>query len=257
MLNGGVIELIGTPGAGKTTVAAGLAEELTLRGFAPLRLPEAGRLVARRSAIGSLLPERHPRLEAALAWRLFSIERLWRGLVFLAARPRLVWLLVATQSRRPRSAQLRRRRVVHWWLRMAGTRAMLVRRRLPNEVVLLDEGFYHRVVQLFASADEMPDRETISRYIALVPAPDRLIHVSASLDECRRRILARGVWRRFEDEGEDRLMAFLRSAEAAVTAAVDEASHRPGVLDTVDNGSSPEDIDLSGVLAMLGTEVRT
>jgi hypothetical protein len=65
-----------------------------------------------------------------------------------------------------------------------------------NEVVVLDEGFVHRVVSLYVSASENADPEVVENYLKLLPQVDIVIFVKAPLDICLERIVRRRLpWR--------------------------------------------------------------
>lgn len=233
------IELIGMPGSGKTTVSHLLCRELETLGIVPLTLPEAGRVVARRSWLGAVLSPPGTTWGDRFAWKIFGLERLMRGVGFLVIRPRLAWLLIMSQLRRPRSARGRQRRVMSWWIRIAGARSVLLARRNDDEVVVLDEGFCHRVVQLFSSADEVPDHTMIARYASYIPFPDVLMHVAASVDLSYSRIVDRGIWERLEREDPVRVKAFLASADLAISHLLDSGEARAARVIEVNNTSEP------------------
>ncbi len=250
----GVVELIGVPGSGKTTVARLLGGELEEGGLVPLTLPDAGRTLARRSLAGALIPDPPSLWGDRLAWKLFEVERLVRGIWFLLARPRFATQLLVQQLRRPSGARARRRRVVHWWIRTAGARSLMLSRQLDNEVVLLDEGLCHRVVQLFSSADEVPDERMVSEYVSSVPLPDVLVHVVAPVDVAFERVLERGVWERLADEEPSRLRGFLSSSAAAITQLLDAVDGLEVQVIEVDNStqSVPSAGQISGLLRAAG-----
>ena len=247
-----LIELIGVPGSGKTTVTDLLCRELETVNLVPLTVPEAGRAMARRSWLGAFIPAESKPWGDRLAWKLFEFERLVRGLGFLLVRPGFAVRLIAFQLRRPRSAR-GGRRVVHWWIRAAGARSLLLARCLGNEIVLLDEGLCHRVVQLFSSADEVPDQEVITRYVRDLPFPDVLIHVVAPVDVSYSRVMNRGVWERLEDEDPARVRTFLSSAAVAISYLLDtEKARNSRVLDVDNSGQAPSGLDILGRLRSEG-----
>ncbi len=237
-----VVELMGTPGAGKSTVARALQVALSELGVAVLCSPESTPEVAARSGLGALAARlASGRPGEILNWRIFAFERWLRGISVLLARPGLVRILLSSQILRPAAAQAAPRRPTHWLVRMAGERAMLLSRRKTGEVVVIDEGFCHRVVQLFTSSVETADPRTVARYVAVVPAPSLVIRVMAPVGVCLARIRDRGVWDRFDGD-EEGLESFLNSAADALVMVADQLENRGVRLVTVDN-SGPDDPD--------------
>lgn len=246
-----VIELVGIPGAGKSTVARELCRQLEAAGRTPLVLPEAGRQAARRSRLGRMLGASSPRWGPRIAWKVFQFERLARGLGFLVARPVFGFRLVAGQARRPPAAR-RGRRVLYWWVRTVGARSVLLRHRLPDEVVVFDEGLCHRVVQLFASADETPDPAGIARYARAIPFPDVLIHVVAPTELAFRRVHERGLWRRLAGEDPRRIRRYLESAAVAISHLLATDPARAGTVVELENAAELPVTGLQDLLAAVG-----
>ncbi|UCG25667.1 MAG: hypothetical protein JSW55_06665, partial [Chloroflexota bacterium] len=148
-------EFIGAPGAGKTTLLPAAAEAMAGRGLTAYTVAEAARPFARRTwpgaAVARLAPESW---RGPLLWQTFYRLSLLDRMRFFAGHKRLLCLVLASQWRRPASADARQRRVLHWYFRHAGYYEFLRKRATSGELLIFDEGFVHRVVQLFASAVE-------------------------------------------------------------------------------------------------------
>lgn len=249
-----LVELMGTPGAGKSTVAGALHVALLERGIPVLRSPGSGPEVAARSIPGVLVGRlTRGRLRRVLTWRLFALERWVRGIATVLASPGLVRIVLSSQILRPSAAQTRSRRPTHWLIRMAGERSMLLSRRRAGEVVVVDEGFGHRVVQLFTSAVEAADPDLVARYLSTVPSPSLTINVAAPVEVCFARIRSRGVWDRFAGD-DDGLRAFLYSAAGALEMVARRYEESGIRLVTIDNSAVADPGQVSErVLAALQT----
>jgi len=231
-----IIELVGCPGSGKTTLIPTVVEVCGRRGIVAQHVNDAARPFTRRTLPGRLLRavpagDNEPRI----CWGLYVAYRGWYAAVFAARNPRLVRHLWRTQRARPSSADARERRVLHWYLRMMGAREFLQRHAYEHEAIVFDEGFVHRVVQLHASSVESPRTQMIAQYAALIPRPDLIINVQAPPHICAERISHRGVWSRLVRRDASELTRFVDNAHRAVSVMVDEIRRRGWTIVDIDN----------------------
>lgn len=227
--------MAGAPGSGKTTLLSTVQESCRTRGIAAYTVVEAARPVARRTALGraaSRLPE------AARGKALWGVFRLWSAVHtvgFAMRRPALVSLVFRSQRHRPAGSDAGSRRVLYWWLRLAGSHGFLMSHGRASDALVLDEGFVHRTVQLFASSVERPDQRAVEAYIGLVPQPDLLIHVASSPEVCGRRVRERGVWGRLAHRSSDEVDSFVNNAHRTIELAVEAGRDRRWHVVDVDN----------------------
>ena len=249
----GVIELIGIPGAGKTTVAGILEDVLRDEGLIPYDVVSAARVYAKRTWVGRVLGRllAGSVLSRAL-WGVY-LAYSWAYVPYFAFRnPRLVRNIVVSQARRPGEADVAERRVLFWYARLIGSHGFLLSRAYPGEVLVLDEGFVHRVVQLHASDVERPSADAIEAYLRLVPVPTAVIHVRAPRDVCLDRIRNRGLWARYQGDDGSKLTGFLESADRAVRMAVEAMDRLGWSVEHVDNSG-----DMAAIRPKLETLTRT
>jgi len=246
-----VIELAGAPGAGKTTLLPAVADACDAVGLRPYTVTEAARPFARRTALGRLEDVLPSTTGRRLLWAIFYWASMLGGLRLAWRHPRLVVDVVRSQRGRPADADAGRRRVVYWFFRMAGAHLFLRRHGRAGEVLILDEGYVHRTVQLHSSAVERPVPRRIAAYVAALPRTDLVVVVRAPVDVCQDRVRRRGVWRRLGHRSPAEIDRFVANAHEAVTLATAavRAAGRP--VFEVDNAGSLADAEVT-----LKAEVR-
>jgi hypothetical protein len=89
----------------------------------------------------------------------------------------------------------------------------------PDEIIVFDEGFSHRVTHLYVSELEEPDPACIVEYLKLLPRIDLVILVKASLSTCVERIYTRGLTGRLSGKSRQDVNRFIASAEQVVNIA--------------------------------------
>jgi Ser/Thr protein kinase RdoA (MazF antagonist)/thymidylate kinase len=232
-----VIELVGAPGAGKTTVLGAVQAGCAADGLHAATIVDAARTVAARTPIGKVavraLP---PRLRAKALWALFLAQRRISAAGFARRHRALIRSVRASQRERPAGAEADERRVLHWYIRMAGATTSWRRHAHDDEALIVDEGFAHRAVQLFTSVVEAPDAARIAAYVELIPRPDLLIHIRAPAEVCERRVLARGVWPRFEGRDPQELGRFIAHAHRATELVAEAAATDGWSVLAIENG---------------------
>ena len=234
-----IIELVGAPGAGKTTLLPAVCEFFQERHLTAFTIVQAARPLTRRTVLGKVISGlTPPTWRRAVLWQLFYRLGSLYQLKFMARHPRLAWQVFHSQNRRPTAADVRQRQVRHWYFRLAGEYEFLKRQLRPNELLVLDEGFVHRVVQLFASSAERPNSAQIAAYIDLLPQPDLVIFIQAPAEICQRRIYARGLWPRAHQKSPAEIAQFVANAHCAVNLAVAQAQRKGWPLVNLPNGGS-------------------
>lgn len=233
------IELVGTPGAGKTTLAGELIDILADQDLAAGTLVDRGRPHAARTVPGRILARITPTpFQRPLLWMLFYALSAVHGLRFARERRSLTGLVVRGQRRRPIPARLRRH-ILFWFFQLGGRRRFLERTSRPGDILVLDDGFLHRAVHLHASPAERPQAEQISTYVDLLPRPDLVVRPVASRETCKRRVRERGVWRHSSHLTNEELSSYLANAERAVHLAVERARELGWDVVEVDNERDP------------------
>lgn len=232
-----VIELAGGPGAGKTTLLPMVVDAVVDEGLDPVEAARDGRMLAQRTRPGrAVVRWLSDRNRDRALWLIYLVYATILGLGLAVARPGLLRMLVA-QAGRPPEAMVSERHVVRWFIRHAGTERLFRRVGAAGEVLIVDEGYVHRVVQLFTSAVERADLAAVRRYLAQVPPPTLVVVVDAPADLAWKRIRSRGIWDRMSRVDEAALNSFVEHAFEAIALASACARESGWRVTTVDNSS--------------------
>lgn len=232
-----IIELVGAIGAGKSTLAGALQEWLSERGFEALSPADGlSRCLARspswRLACRLLylaLGERRGRRATVRVGRTLALMR------FVLAHPRLAWLAARSAGELP-LPRWHRRTIRRLFFQVAAEYQFLRGRLRPDEVVVFDEGFVHRAVNLYGWRENGIDRALLSRYFARLPASDLVVLVTAPAEHCAARSRERGLPRRLRGQEEKVISRLLANSAliAGLAAGYLAESERPYLV--VENG---------------------
>ncbi len=239
-----IVELAGAPGSGKTTLLPEVAAGVGDAGFHASTIEELAPVLASRTALGKVVATVVPAagLRRRGLWAVYRALRLWHAVRFAISNRSLVGAVARSQRGRPARAEVRERRVLHWYVRAMGARRLADVYTNDDEAVIFDEGLTHRVVQLFTSAVESADDDAVAGYIARLPVPDLLVFVSAPQALCKRRVVDRGLWERFDHKPErqavEEVEAFVGHAWKAVDRAVRDAKVLDWPVATIDNSTT-------------------
>ncbi len=167
-----VVELAGAVGAGKSTMAPVVVEILRTRGHDAMTLADA---------MTGLRGERRR-----------SLVDLPSGLVFAVRHPRLVGLVGAQLVRAPLT-WAHRSRILGLVIRLGARQRYLARHVPAGRVVVVDEGFVQRAVNVFGWLPDGPRPADLARYVALAPIGDVVVIVRAEHGVATARAEARGL----------------------------------------------------------------
>ncbi len=242
-----IVEFIGTPGAGKTALMPVVGAHFNRLGFQALPVLEAARPFASRTPAGKFVRvSTSGRLRRSLLWQLFYLSSFAGRQRFRRQHRTLIRSVLAFQQQRP-ITQADRRHVLRWFIHLTGTYEFLKAYSRPREVLVFDEGFVHRVVQLFASESEDPDPARVAAYLDLVPQPDLVVFPRAASATCERRVFERGLWDRFRVKEREAASRFIANAHRVVTFAVGHIRSKGWTVVEVDN----DDREISASMAAL------
>jgi thymidylate kinase len=230
-----VVEFVGTPGAGKTTLATGLVALLSEEGLNAVTMLGAARPHTARTLPGRTVRRLAPsQLRRPLLWQLFYWWSVTHAVRFGAAHPTLFTFVLKSQLARPITVK-RKSHNLFWFFQLAGRYRFLTAMAQGPVVLVVDDGFLHRSVQLCTSHLEAPDPAKVNAYVALLPKPDLTVHVLAPVNVCERRIRERGVWAHSIGLSTSELARYVEHAEQAVAYAVQDARERGWAIVEIDN----------------------
>lgn len=242
-----IVELIGTPGSGKTTMIPVIANLFSEHAYLARTIVKAARPVVSRTFSGRIVSKIFPpSLRDPLLWQLFYYQSYISRNQFSKEHPELVSFVRKWQFSREISTEEIEHNL-YWWFHLTGYYQFLKHRLLPREVLLLDEGFIHRVVQLNASDHETLDIDRLNKYINLVPRPDLVVFVKAPADECEKRVFERGLWTRFQHKSRQQVSQYISNSHLVVNTAIDiinEMDWEVVEIDNSVNGITPTEHEL-------------
>ena len=220
-----VIELAGTPGAGKTTVAAALVHEPPgerIRGVHDRRCRSPSRPPNHRGPPAG--PDTQHPAPSTRARYVFYLGGVSYGLTFAVKHRDLVRHVIrACRMHRVVGDAIGETHATFWFVQLCGRVAFLRATARSGEILVVDDGFLHRAVHLHASTLGTVDVPAVQEYTSLVPRPDLLVHLTVPPDLCRRGSGVGGIWAHARDIDDVRLVAYLESAHVAVNSATERA----------------------------------
>lgn len=230
-----IIELIGTPGSGKTTIMQAVIEHFRGRGVDAYSRRDIHRVYRSRSPARRLVRWAPGHLQERIFLRLASFHRTLEWQKHLLTLAPLIRHVQETQQNRPVEAGVDARNILPSFRRSVESYGLLKTHRRPSDVLVFDEGFVHRVVALYVSPVEMPDPARVKTYLNLVPPADYVIHIQSPPEECMRRRIQRGLTGYLATLDEESLARFFAHAHATITLTVDHLRQKGWTVLEIDN----------------------
>ncbi|HEY7615961.1 MAG TPA: phosphotransferase [Terriglobales bacterium] len=239
------IEFTGEVGAGKTTLAAAFRRQAESCGYRALSPEEAAQLAMERTLPGRWL--------ARLPWtgsRERVLGRLYRWFAAPLAQSAFARQHAELMRQVDRSERARRtlpdkhRGIIRrLFFDVAALYQFALPRLKPGELVVLDEGFAHRAVNLFAWEPGEVDVEAVHAYLDCLPVSGLIVMVNAPEGAALERAQARGLPVRLRDKDPEVVQRFITHTGEIIRIAADrfagQTLHRRQLV-TVENSGAPE-----------------
>jgi hypothetical protein len=229
------IEFYGQVGSGKSTVAQAARRFLLEAGLEPVDMKTAIARCLARSRLGRLLPAADRR---GVMWALHVYKRSYfplYGLRLALTNPRLVAAAIRAQLGNG-LPWWHKRKIWRLFFNLAIGYSFVSGRLVEDEVLLLEEGFLHRAINLFSWQTDGVRAGLVRQYLGRLPVLDLAVRVDTPMALCQERSLARGLPSRLRPKDDDTTTIFFENAGQILTliSAHLAGSGRPAIV--VDNG---------------------
>lgn len=244
-----VVEFLGAPGSGKTTLAGELARSLPgavdLEGAVHSAVETGGEDVIARTVA------RIFRSPSSRSWRAAyarSTDR-FSGLTrFLIANPLVLETVLKAQE--ARVSRDRRQDLVLGWMLNLMARYQLATEWARADWLVIDEGFCQRGVALFSHGFDPSDQTHLDSYLSAMPRPEAVVVVDTPPQIAEERLESRGWSERVRDLPVEERRVFLAGA-VEVTRAIADRLDAAGTRMIWVDGTTPIEDSLPTVTATL------
>lgn len=247
-----IIELIGSSGAGKSTITPIVREFFQQHGANVYLRRDAARMCMERLPVGRLVRFMPGQIRDHVIKRVYWNLHRWQENRFKQQHPELIRYVQETQRLRPPESLVQQRNVLPSFRKLMGHYGLLTTMKRPGDVLIFDEGFVHRVIALHVSPVEAPPIETITTYLDLVPRSDLVIYVKTPPDVCIQRVKKRGPASFLASMHDEHMALFFKNMQIVIQLAVSYIQQKGWTVIEVDNSQN----DLDQAAAALQMQLR-
>ena len=218
------IEFTGLPGSGKSTLFPLIKRELLRRELNVYDRRDVIRKYFIHEGVGKLVdlvvPNERIKTILAAKWYRDTRVRYREQVDSIKAYPELFQEALRISNIRDRNSG-EKADVITWFLGTLGHQHVATKVLMNNDHLLMDEGFFHKLINLFVvEGESYCDIENIRSYLQLMPKLDFLVKVDVNTKVCVARIKSRGIKRRFDNLEEAGFVRLLHNINTMLEEAI-------------------------------------
>ncbi len=213
------IELLGLPGAGKSTLIRIFLKNYRLSGYAAWD-DESALFVSLRNSGFSFLKILPRNLGVIVVQLIFYHTKLKDSCLdaFIKKNTHLLKLILNVLHRSAcsdKDKELTLNRFYNLFAKNEQIRTYFNK----NEIVIYDEGFSQRIVSLFGYGFKNANEKDIIHYISKIPMPDQVFIIDTEIDKCLKRMENRGYPKRLRNKSENEILDTLSVCKKCIDYA--------------------------------------
>jgi len=105
---------------------------------------------------------------------------------------------------------------LEWFFNTASVYGIAEELKSLDGILLVDEGFFHRIIHLFLSTEEtLVDDKVLAHFLSILPE-SKLVMIDAPLDICENRIMHRGLPRRLKGKSDGAVHTYLENCRTLI-----------------------------------------
>ena len=212
-----IIEFIGIPGSGKSTMMAFAMEILKDLGLKPLPRVEAGTVCLKRTPFGKTVsfftPQKH---QDKVLWSFLRRLLFFYKIKFMMGNWKLTRYSIELLWNEGLSLK-EKRLLLGYFFQIGSYYEYFPGRLQKGEALILSEGLVHRITSLHHPQFGQPNPFKILNYLRLLPQLDLIISVQTAFETCLDRLEKRGGHKRFQGE---ELKSFLIATDKTLKIAL-------------------------------------
>jgi thymidylate kinase len=239
-----LVELTGTPGSGKSTISPVIIKYVKSKG---LKIFDRHSLLLNHNNIPpqknfyitilKYFPDSFRKRFLNSLYRMLDINRIYMANFLLDN-----WCVNEATFQNISNTPLphhKKNWLILWWLNLI-TQYQMARETLEdNSIIILDEGFYHKIINFFVHQNADLEYSKIGSYIKNIPFIDILIQIETNLENCLERLDNRDLPRLIRGSTPQELYNYLKKAKNAIEFSLDIISQKGTKIIKIDNSISP------------------
>lgn len=129
--------------------------------------------------------------------------------------------------------------LILWWFNLISTYQMAVESLEKNSILILDEGFYHKLINFYVHLGHDLEYSKIQTYVESIPHIDILIHIETSIDKCIERFSKRNLPRVIRGRTMQEVTNYLENSKKAIEYSNNLISTKGTKIIKIENSDQP------------------